>query len=97
LPIRPRTTHRAPQPGLLRHWTLWAWFAAALVLCVGGVSFWKSGRWLIHEDAFEKAHWGVVLAGESRDCERSDAAIRMYHEGKFDTLVISGMRIFKTR
>ncbi|MEO6095298.1 MAG: ElyC/SanA/YdcF family protein [Fibrobacteria bacterium] len=97
MPIRPRTTHRPPQPGLLRQWTLWAWFAAALILCLGGVSLWKSGRWLVHEDAFEKAHWGVVLAGESRDCERSDAAIRLYLEGKLDTLVISATRIFKTR
>jgi uncharacterized SAM-binding protein YcdF (DUF218 family) len=97
VPIRPRTPQRASRPGLMRHWTLWVWFVLALVLCVGGVCLWKSGRWLIHEDKFEKVRWGVVLAGESRDCERSDAAIRMFHEGRIDTLVISATRTFKTR
>jgi uncharacterized SAM-binding protein YcdF (DUF218 family) len=97
LPIRPRTPLRQARPSLLRHWTLWVWFVVALVLCVGGVCLWKSGRWLIHEDKIVKAGWGVVLAGESRDCERSDAAIRMFQEGKLDTLVISATRAFKTR
>ncbi len=97
MPIRPRTPQRQAKPGLLRHWTLWVWFAVALVFCVGGVCLWKSGRWLIHEDKFDKAGWGVVLAGESRDCERSDAAIAMFHAGKLDTLIISACRAFKTR
>ncbi len=68
-----------------------------MVLCVGCVALWKSGRWLIFDDSFDKVRWGVVLAGESRDCERSDAAIRMYRDGKIDTLVISATRIYKTR
>ncbi|MDB5104752.1 MAG: hypothetical protein JWP91_2441 [Fibrobacteres bacterium] len=97
MPIRPRSLPRSSRSGILRHWTLWAWFVAALVICLGGVSFWKSGRWLVHEDAFDKVRWGVVLAGESRDCERSDAAIRLFHEGKLDTLIISACRVFKTR
>ncbi|GEM_PF-2347669 len=97
MPIRPRTPQRAARPGLLRHWTLWVWFALALVLCVGGVSLWKSGRWLIHEDPYEHARWAVVLGGESRDLERSDAAIRLYHEGKIDTIILSTTRIFKNR
>jgi vancomycin permeability regulator SanA len=97
VPIRPRTPQRQAKASLLRHWTLWVWFAVALVLCVAGVCLWKSGHWLIHEDKFEKAGWGVVLAGESRDCERSDAAIGMFHAGKLDTLVISACRAFKTR
>jgi uncharacterized SAM-binding protein YcdF (DUF218 family) len=83
--------------GIWRHWTLWAWFVLAMVLCIGCVALWKSGRWLISEDSFDKVRWGVVLAGESRDCERSDAAIRMYQDGKIDTLVISATRIYKTR
>lgn len=83
--------------GIWRHWTLWAWFVLALVLCVGCVALWKSGRWLISDDSFDKVRWGVVLAGESRDCERSDAAIRMYRDGRIDTLVISATRVYKTR
>ncbi len=64
---------------------------------MGGVALWKSGKWLVREDAFEHVRWGLVLAGESRDCERSDAAIRMYHDAKIDTLIISSTRIFKNR
>jgi uncharacterized SAM-binding protein YcdF (DUF218 family) len=67
------------------------------VLCLGGVALWKSGNWLVREDAFDHVHWGLVLAGESRDCERSDAAIRMYQAAKIDTLIISSTRIFKNR
>lgn len=97
MPIRPRSLPRQARPSLLRHWSLWAWFVLALTLSAGGVALWKSGRWLVREDSFEKVGWGVVLAGESRDCERSDAAIRMHLDGKIDTLVLSSMRIFKNR
>jgi uncharacterized SAM-binding protein YcdF (DUF218 family) len=97
LPIRPRTPRRSAQSGLWRHWTLWAWFAVPVVLCAGGVALWKSGNWLVREDAFDRVRWGLVLAGESRDCERTDAAIRMFHAGKIDSLIISSTRIFKNR
>jgi uncharacterized SAM-binding protein YcdF (DUF218 family) len=88
---------RSARSGFWRHWTLWVWFALALVFSVGGVALWKSGRWLVREDQFDKVHWGIVLAGESRDCERSDAAIRMFQDGKIDTLAISACRVFKNR
>jgi uncharacterized SAM-binding protein YcdF (DUF218 family) len=81
----------------LRHWTLWAWFALALALTVGGVCLWRSGRWLVHDDAFDHAKWAVVLAGESRDCERTDAALRLFRNGRIDTLVLSGVRVYRDR
>lgn len=96
MPIRPRTPPRS-RTGLLRHWTLWAWFALAVALSVGGMCLWRSGRWLVREDAFFHAEWAAVLAGESRDCERTDAAIRLLQEGRIDTLVLSATRIFKNR
>jgi uncharacterized SAM-binding protein YcdF (DUF218 family) len=76
---------------------LWIWFALAVVLCGGGVALWKSGKWLVQEDRFDKVHWAVVLAGESRDCERSDATIRMYRDSRIDTIVLSACRVFKNR
>lgn len=76
---------------------MWAWFALALALSVGGVALWRSGRWLVHEDPGARAKWAVVLAGESRDCERTDAALRLFQEGRIDTLVLSATRIFKNR
>jgi uncharacterized SAM-binding protein YcdF (DUF218 family) len=97
LPIRARSRPRAAGAGIWRHWSLWAWFVLALVFCAGGVGLWKSGRLLVREDGFQKARWAVVMAGESRDSERADAAIRMFQEGRIDTLVLSSMRIFKDR
>lgn len=97
MPIRPRTPPRPAHAGLLRHWSLWLWFALALILCVGGVSLWKSGGWLVREDAFDRVGWAVVLAGESRDCERTDRGIALFKEGRVDTLVLSATRIFKNR
>ena len=82
---------------VFRHWTVWIWFVVPMVLCLAGVILWKSGRWLVHEDAFDRTRWAYVLAGESRDCERSDAAIRMFKEGRIDTLAVSATRVFKTR
>lgn len=61
------------------------------------MALWKSGRLLVREDAFDKVPWGVVLAGESRDSERADAAIRLFREGRIDTLVLSAMRTFRDR
>lgn len=96
MPIRPRSQPR-PRTRLLRHWTLWAWFALAVALSVGGVGLWRSGRWLVHEDPAARAKWGVVLAGETRDCERTDAAARLVQEGRIDSLILSSTRIFKNR
>jgi len=68
-----------------------------VLLSVGGVCLWRSGRWLVHEDSYGHVKWGLVLAGESRDCERTDAAIRLFQEGRIDTIVLSACRIFKNR
>ena len=68
----------------------------ALILTLGGVTLWKSGRWLVYQDSFARIPWAVVLAGESRDCERTDAVSRLYQDGRIDTVVLSGCRIFKT-
>jgi uncharacterized SAM-binding protein YcdF (DUF218 family) len=96
LPIRPRTPPRS-RTGLLRNWTLWAWFALAMFLSVGGLCLWRSGRWLVREDAFTHVKWALVLAGESRDCERTDEAIRLLQEGRIDSIILSATRIFKNR
>jgi uncharacterized SAM-binding protein YcdF (DUF218 family) len=97
LPLRPRNLHRSRRSGFWQNWTAWIYFPLAVVLCLVGVSLWKSGKWLVADDAYGKASWGVVLAGESRDCERTDEAIKLYLDGRIDTIVISGERIFRNR
>lgn len=93
----PRHKVRARQGSLWRHWSLWIYFPLALVLILAGVCLWKSGRWLVSDDPFEKVEWAVVLAGEGRDAERSEAALRLYLDGRIDTLIYSGIRVFKDR
>jgi uncharacterized SAM-binding protein YcdF (DUF218 family) len=97
LPIRPRTPTRPKREGLWKHWTLWAWFAITAILSLGAVTLWKSGHWLVHEDAFENMPWAVILAGETRDCERTDEAIRLFKDGRIDSVMVSACRVFKTR
>lgn len=97
MPLRPRHAPRAARAGLMRHWTLWAGFPLALALILGYVCVLKSGRWLVASDPFDKATWAVVLAGESRESERADAALQLYFDGRIDSLIYSSNRIFKRR
>jgi uncharacterized SAM-binding protein YcdF (DUF218 family) len=97
VPIRPRSLHRTRRSGFGQNWAVWVYFPLALALCLLAVCLWKSGKWLVSDDPFEKAPWALVLAGESRDCERTDEAIKLYLDGRIDTLVLSGDRIFRTR
>jgi len=76
--------------------TLWLGAIFLLILCAA-LTVWRSSNWLIYNDDFEFIAWAVVLDGESRECERTDAAARLYAENKIDTVVLSGVRIFKTR
>lgn len=97
MPIRPpRSYAHAQKKRWFKKWSLWAWLVILLLIPLSFVILWKSGRWLVHSDPFEKVSWGLVLAGESRDCERSDAAIKLYHEGRIDSVILSACRIFKT-
>lgn len=97
MPLRPRISARGRRGGFWRHWTLWIYFPLAMLLILGGVCLWKSGRWLVAEDRFDKASWAVILAGEGRDAERTDAALKLYLEGRIDSLIYSSTRMLKNR
>lgn len=97
MPLRPRHSARAHRSSFWRHWTLWIYFPLAVILVAGGVFLWKSGHWLVHEDEFGRSTWAAILAGEFRETERADAAFKLYLDGRIDTLVYSGVPLFKTR
>jgi uncharacterized SAM-binding protein YcdF (DUF218 family) len=97
VPLRPRHSAKAQRKGLGRSWSLWFGFPLALLLILGGVCLWKSGRWLVASDSFGKVTWAVVLAGENREAERAEKALELYLEGRIDTLIYSSNRVFKTR
>lgn len=68
-----------------------------MLLILGGVGILKSGKWLVAGDRFDKVAWTVVLAGESRDAERTEAALKLYMDGRIDTVIYSATRVFKDR
>ncbi len=101
MPIRPKSpsTSVRPSRGQRRFLPLTYLIlpAAAIVSVVAALVLWRSGLWLVRTDSFEKVKWAVVLAGESRDMERTEAAALLMREGQVDSLIISGNRIFGNR
>ena len=71
----------------------------AVVLCIllfyVLVSY--SGHWLVRDDSFEHVNWVVVLEGQSGDLERSDYAAKLVREGKADSVLILGRRVFRDK
>ena len=71
----------------------------AVVLCIllfyVLVSY--SGHWLVRDDSFEHVNWVVVLDGQSGDLERSDYAAKLVREGKADSVLILGRRVFRDK
>ncbi len=97
MPIRTRTPVRPPKRLTGMRAVTWFYFAAVTLAAVVAVCLWRSGTWLVHTDPLP-AHvrWAAVLAGEGRDMERSEAAFRLFQDGRFDSLILSGPRTFKT-
>ena len=56
-----------------------------------------SGRWLVRDDSFGHVSWAVVLDGQSGDLERSDFAADLVREGRADSLLVLGRRVFRDR
>jgi uncharacterized SAM-binding protein YcdF (DUF218 family) len=79
---------------LFGSWVILPVLLVLLLLCALG---WKAGNWFVYGDSFEHVDWAVTLAGQSRDCERSDHAVELFIQQKIDTLLISSIRTFKTR
>ena len=77
----------------------WTRIVVAVVLCIllfyVLVSY--SGHWLVRDDSFEHVNWVVVLDGQSGDLERSDYAAKLVREGKADSVLILGRRVFRDK
>ena len=59
--------------------------------------FEKSGLWLVEDDNFEHVKWVAVLDGQTSDLERSDFAANLLKEGKADSVLLLGRRVFRDR
>jgi len=59
--------------------------------------FEKSGHWLVEDDNIEHVKWVAVLDGQSADLERSDFAANLLKEGKADSVLLLGRRVYRDR
>lgn len=57
----------------------------------------KSGSWLIENDEFNHVKWAIILDGQSADLERNDFVAKLLAEGKVDSVLILGRRVFRDK
>ena len=57
----------------------------------------RSGHWLVQDDEFGHADWIVILDGQSADMERNDFAAELFANGRADSVLILGRRIFRNK
>ena len=57
----------------------------------------KSGFWLVQNDEFSHVKWAVLLDGQTADLERDDFAAKLMSEGKIDSIVILGRRVYRDK
>ncbi|PBC73012.1 YdcF family protein [Fibrobacter intestinalis] len=56
-----------------------------------------SGHWLVKDDSFEHVTWAVILDGQGGDLERSDFAADLVRNGKVDSILVLGRRVFRDK
>ncbi len=59
--------------------------------------FEKSGHWLVQNDEVDHVKWVAVLDGQTADLERSDYAANLIKEGKADSVLLLGRRVYRER
>ncbi len=98
MPIRPTTSASPTRPSRRKRSVLpWAYFLLLLAAASATLALWKSGLWLVRSDPFEKVEWAAVMAGESRDMERTEEAASLLLGERVDSLILSGNRVFRNR
>lgn len=75
-------------------------FALLFLLAIAIITyviFEKSGHWLVEDDNVEHVKWVAVLDGQTADLERNDYAAELIKEGKADSVLILGRRVYRDR
>lgn len=57
----------------------------------------KSGKWLVVNDEFEHVTWAVILDGQSANMERNDYVADLKAQGKVDSVLILGRRVYRDK
>ena len=78
---------------------LFGFFAILLLFLILALYFivTSSGYWLEQNDLFKHVKWVAVLDGQSPEMERTDFAAKLLREGRVDSVLILGRRVFKDR
>ena len=72
-------------------------FAFAILAVLFYVLVSLSGHFLVRDDSFGHVSWVVILDGQSGDLERSDMAASLVREGRADSLLVLGRRVFRDK
>ena len=57
----------------------------------------RSGHWLVVDDKFDHVKWAVILDGQTANLERNDFVADLVQQGKVDSVVILGRRVYRDR
>ncbi len=97
MPIRTRSSGKSKARFSWGKGLVWAYFTLLLLFVCLAVFLLKSGKLLVAKNQGEDpVKWAVVLAGEEKDMERTQEAWTLFQEGRFENLILSGPRVFRT-
>lgn len=57
----------------------------------------KSGHWLVNDSEFDHVKWAVILDGQTADLERNDFVADLLAQGKIDSVMILGRRVYRDK
>jgi|GEM_PF-5464847 len=95
--MRPPSARGVKRRSVWGRLIFWVYFPALFLVAAFLILLWKSGQYLVKGGELDHAGWAFVLPGETQACEASDAALALAIDGRIDTLVLVGGRLYKTR
>lgn len=70
---------------------------AVLLVILFYTTMTKSGHWLVQDDEIGHVKWAILLDGQTADLERNNFAATLMAEGKIDSIVILGRRVYRDK
>lgn len=95
--IQPLESYREERHRRRVHKGLAVFLAVLALIIVAYLAVARSGRWLVKEQSFGHLPWVVILDGQSADLERDDFAADLMTQGRADSVLILGRRVFRDK
>lgn len=70
---------------------------AVLLVILFYTTMTKSGHWLVQDDEITHVKWAILLDGQTADLERNNFAATLMADGKIDSIVILGRRVYRDK